>query len=145
MQLTKHTDFAFRILLYLAAQPEGKLVNIQDVCEFYDISQSHISKIVMKLAKSGYISAFRGKGGGICLAVDPSTVNVAKIVEEFEPSLRLVNCTEPHCALDPVCKLKRVLRIAMGKLLEELRGYTLQDLLDDKTVQVLLLDEGVTA
>lgn len=140
MQLTKQTDFAFRILLYLAAQPADKLSNIQKICDYYQISQSHLSKIVMKLARLGYVVAYRGKGGGIAMAVDPAEINVADIVENFEPTLRLVNCKDPLCLIDPTCRLKHILHQSMTDFLDGLRRYQLSDLMDHETTALILKD-----
>ncbi len=67
MQLTKQTDFAFRILLYLGQLPEGELANIKVICAFYGISQKHIAKVVVKLTKFGYLSSVRGPLAGYSL------------------------------------------------------------------------------
>jgi Rrf2 family nitric oxide-sensitive transcriptional repressor len=41
MQLTLHTDYAFRVLLYLATQPAGHLVSTKDISRSYGISRHH--------------------------------------------------------------------------------------------------------
>jgi Rrf2 family nitric oxide-sensitive transcriptional repressor len=138
MHLTKHTDYAFRVLLYLASKPEGELAKIPQICEFYQLSQSHISKIVMKLVQAGYVSAFRGKGGGIRLAKVPDAINVGQVLAEFEPGMRLVNCREPYCALDPVCTLKGVLNEAAQEFVANLERYSLADLMNTETRKIVL-------
>ena len=61
MQLTKHTDYAFRVLIYLAMKPTDTLVTIQEIAEYFDISRDHMMKIVQKLANNGIIQSIRGK------------------------------------------------------------------------------------
>jgi len=67
MQLTKHTDYAFRILTFLAALDKEKLTTIQQLTEGFDISKSHTMKIVNKLVHQNWIKSVRGKNGGVQL------------------------------------------------------------------------------
>ncbi len=129
MQLTKQTDFAFRILLYLGRAPEDSMSNIRDICDYYGISQNHVAKVVVKLTKLGYISSLRGHGGGIRLLAKPEEINVGQVIRDFETSLQPVNCESPKCVLLPDCKLKSVLFSAMNDFLESTSRYTLADLL----------------
>lgn len=129
MQLTKQTDFAFRTLIYLAELPESELGHVKDVCDFYGISANHISKVVVKLVKLGYVEAQRGKGGGIKLGMDPKKISLARVVEDFETTLNPVNCIKPRCRIVNQCKLKGVLNDAMKVFLDTLREHSLADLL----------------
>lgn len=38
MQLTRYTDYALRILILLAVQPEGRLSSIEEVCSTFDFT-----------------------------------------------------------------------------------------------------------
>jgi len=133
MQLTKQTDFAFRTLLYLARQPAGERVHIQQICDYYDISPNHLAKVVVKLAHLGYIDTLRGKGGGIMLGPSALATSVLTIVDAFETTLEPVNCKQPKCCLMPDCRLKHALDEAMQAFLDVLGQYTLQDLVDKDT------------
>jgi Rrf2 family transcriptional regulator, nitric oxide-sensitive transcriptional repressor len=134
MQLTKQTDFAFRILIYLARMKEGEITQIQQVCDFYDISANHIAKVVVKLVRLGYITAYRGKGGGITLAKVPQAINLAEIVKAFETSLQPVNCEQPECRIVANCKLRGILYQAMQQFVEVLGSYTVADLVADPSL-----------
>lgn len=131
MQLTKQTDFAFRVLLYLGQVPAGELAHVGEICDFYEISHNHVAKVVVRLTKLGYIRSVRGHGGGIQLLAAPEEINVAQVIRDFETSLRPVNCEDPKCRLLPGCKLKTVLFDAMDEFLKSTAKYTLADLLPD--------------
>ncbi len=134
MQLTKQTDFAFRTLIYLARVPEGELTHIQQICDYYNIPKNHVSKLIVKLAKFRWITAIRGKGGGIALAVPPNEINLAEVVKAIEPNLQPVNCHEPLCRIVEHCRLKDVLAKAMASFLDELSLFTLRDIMLDEPV-----------
>jgi len=70
MRLTRYTDYAMRVLIYLAARP-GQLCSIREIARAYGVSQSHLMKVVNDLVNAGYLTSARGRFGGIRLARDP--------------------------------------------------------------------------
>ena len=64
MRLTSFTDYSLRVLMYLAVKPE-QLATIPEIAKAYAISENHLMKVVHQLAKSGFVTSVRGKGGGI--------------------------------------------------------------------------------
>jgi len=82
MRLTRYTDYAMRVLLYLGAQPE-KVCSIGEIARAYGISQNHLMKVAHELGKAGYVEGVRGRSGGIRLA-QPSTDTHVVLV--FVPS-----------------------------------------------------------
>jgi len=130
MQLTRQTDYAIRILMYLAALPTDELAQIQQVCDYFDIPRNHASKIVVKLVKLGYIQTYRGKQGGIALGKPAARINLRDVIEALEPTLNPVNCQQPtKCRLLPDCRLKRVLNDAVRQYLAVVNDYTLADVM----------------
>lgn len=127
MQLTLHTDYSLRVLMYLALE-SGRLATISDVANAYSISRNHLVKVVHALAGHGFINTYRGKGGGMQLARDPAEISVGAVVRRMEGTLEIIDCTGPACAILPGCLLKGVLDEARDAFLAVLDGYTLQDL-----------------
>ena len=128
MQLTKHTDYAFRVLIYLASLPEGQLSTVQEIAEKFDVSRSHIMKIVQKMAAAGLLHASRGQNGGIRLGQPKDTINLRSVIELMEATLSPVNCTDPMCRISRKCTLKTILFTAQRQFLEHVGQYTLADL-----------------
>ncbi len=138
MQLTKHTDYAFRALIYLATMPQdGSLTTIQKVVDEFDLSRNHMTKIVNKMVNHGWIRAVRGKQGGISLAVEADTINARTVVELMEQTLTPVNCLAPECSIAKVCKLRGVLANAQTAYLKELEQFTLADIINEPVTAVL--------
>ena len=67
MRLTRYTDYAVRVLMYLAVHPD-RLCSIGEIAGAYAISRNHLMKIVNVLANAGYVASERGRSGGIRLA-----------------------------------------------------------------------------
>ena len=127
LQLTYHTDYSLRVLMYLAIQPE-RLVNIREIAERYDISRHHLVKVVHNLARGGFIRSYRGKGGGIELAREAGQINIGQVVRYTEGPFRPVECFDAErnrCVITAVCDLALVLQEACDNFLATLDKYSL--------------------
>jgi len=128
MQLTRHTDYALRVLMYLGLHP-GELVTISEISAAYGISRNHLMKVVHEMANAGFILTYRGKAGGMQLAGEPATINVGEVIRRMEGNLEIINCLEPRCPIQTSCLLKGVLDDARNAFLAVLDQHTLADLL----------------
>lgn len=132
MRLTTMTDYALRLLMYVAHQP-GRLCTIAEIADAYDISQAHLMKITHQLGLAGFIETVRGKGGGMRLAAAPSAINLGAVVRAVEPDFALVECfgAGNRCSLTSYCRLAGVLGGALASFLAHLDRHTLADLVPD--------------
>lgn len=129
MRLTYQTDYALRLLMYLAVQGERRS-SIHEIATQYAISENHLMKVTQRLAALGYVDALRGRGGGLKLAGKAEEIRVGAIVREMEPDLAIVEClgSENTCTITPACALRHVLDEARESFLAVLDGYTLKQL-----------------
>lgn len=141
MQITQHTDYAFRVLLYAASNPD-RLVNISRIAKDYDISKTHLMKVVPALVKAGCILSVRGANGGLKLADAPEKINVGYVFRQLE-SMQLVECFRDNnrCYITPACRLSSVFDGAQRAFLHYLDSYTLADLLNHKLIGMLQMAE----
>ncbi|MBE3568960.1 MAG: Rrf2 family transcriptional regulator [Bacillales bacterium] len=134
MRLTLYTDYALRVLIYLAAKESDELSSIREISEIYGISKNHLMKIIYQLGKMGIVETIRGRNGGIRLAMKPKDINIGEVVRQTEEDFRLVECFDPKnnfCVISPVCGLKPILNHALAAYLAVLDQYTLADLVAD--------------
>ena len=129
MRLTRYTDFAMRVLLYLGQHPD-KLCSIAEVARAYGVSQNHLMKIVSDLVSAGYVESVRGRSGGIRLGRPPAEINVGALVRHTEDDFDLVGCGA--CIISPACGLRDVLGEALSAFMAVLDRYTLADVLARK-------------
>jgi len=129
MRLTRFTDYALRVLLYLGARPD-RLCSIAEIAAAYGISQNHLMKVVSDLGQAGLVASTRGRTGGIRLARPAAEINVGSVVRRTEAGTDLADCG--HCVIAPACGLTGVLAEALAAFLTVLDGYTLADLLTRK-------------
>ena len=84
MRLTTMTDYALRLLMYVAQRPE-RLCTIAAVAQAYGISEAHLMKVTHQLGLQGWRETVRGKGGGMRLVHPASTIYLGAVVRGVEP------------------------------------------------------------
>lgn len=130
MRLTQLTDYAMRLLIYLAQHPE-RLCTIAEVAGSYEISEAHMMKVTHQLGQAGWIATTRGKGGGIRLAHEPKDIPLGAVVRSMEPDFFIVECfsTGNSCMLTGSCRLTGIMDGALRSFMQYLDDHTLADIL----------------
>ena len=139
MRLTRYTDYAMRVLLYLAARPD-RLCSISEIAGAYGISQNHLMKVVSDLVGAGYLESVRGRSGGVRLARPPAEINIGAVVRHTEDGFDLVDCGS--CIIAPACGLTGALAQALSAFMKVLDGYTLENLTSRRLDLAGLFDGG---
>jgi Rrf2 family transcriptional regulator, nitric oxide-sensitive transcriptional repressor len=134
LQLTAHSDYALRVLIFLGNNPNRR-ITIDELTEFFAISRNHLVKVVHRLGQNGFITATRGKGGGLSLSKPPSQISIGQVVRAMESHFHIVECFNPGknnvCRLTPACRLKGFLGTALEQFLVSLDQKSLFDVLND--------------
>ncbi|HTO39532.1 MAG TPA: Rrf2 family transcriptional regulator [Rhizomicrobium sp.] len=133
MRLTLHTDYALRLLMLLALEPD-ELHTIEEVARRYNVSRNHLMKVAQTIAQQGFIESLRGRGGGLRLARPPRRINLGAVVRSTEDSMALVECFDRErnqCLVSPVCGLRGPLEEALAAFMAVLNKYTLADLISN--------------
>ncbi|HPE29554.1 MAG TPA: Rrf2 family transcriptional regulator [Parvularculaceae bacterium] len=141
MRLTVYSDYALRVLMYLAINRET-LSTIQEIADHYGISKNHLMKVTYELGLAGYIDTVRGRGGGVRLAQSPDQIGIGDVIRLTEEDFRLVECFDPdtnQCVISGRCKLARILDEALNSYLKTLDRYTLADLAAERGLKRRLM------
>lgn len=134
MHLTRHTDYALRVLMYLGASTD-RLASVAEIASYYDISRHHLVKVVQGLTEHSFVTTVRGKHGGMQLARDAGNISVGDVVRHMENHFNIVECFDDAadaCPLDGVCRLKSMINRAVINFLNELDEISLDDMLKPK-------------
>lgn len=131
MQLTRHTDYALRVLMY-AAIHGGERLTITEVAEAFTVSRNHLVKVVNALGRQGYLETLRGKNGGIRLGLAPEAIGVGAVVRSMEEQLEIIDCAGTGCPILAPCRLRSVLGEAFDAFMAVLDRYTLADLVTNR-------------
>jgi len=130
MKLTLFSDYSLRILMFAALRGETKF-SVKEVAGAYGLSKHHTAKAVNFLTRGGYLTARRGRNGGIRLGRPPREIGIGRLVRQTEGGLPLIECFDPatnSCPLIHACLLKGALFKAKAAFFDALDEYTLADL-----------------
>jgi len=140
MHITQHTDYALRVLMFLAAN-EHRRPTIKEISDTFGISRNHLMKVVNALIREGFVQGMRGRGGGLRLAQPPAQIRIGTVVRVMEPGMNLVECfgTGGECLLQPGCRLTGVLSRALEAFMAQLDASTLADIVGPRQHQVMFV------
>jgi Rrf2 family transcriptional regulator, nitric oxide-sensitive transcriptional repressor len=126
MQLTKFSDYALRVLMY-AHGAGDRHVTIEEMAAAYRISRAHLMKVVNSLTRAGYLTALRGRSGGLVLGRPAEDIRLGEVVRATEPAFAIVECfsTNNQCVVTGCCRLAGVLDQALTAFLTVLDQHTL--------------------
>ena len=136
MRLSRYTDYALRVLIYLAAR-EDRLCSIGGIAQAYGISRNHLMKVVSDLGRAGFVTTVRGRGGGLRLSRPPAEINIGAVVRHTEEGFDLVDCGS--CRIAPACGLTGLLGEALAAFLQVLDQRSLADIVRNKAALAELL------
>lgn len=134
MHLTRFTDIGLRVLIYLTRGGERHPpVTVAEIAAQFDIPVNHLVKVAGRLARAGWVTATRGRNGGLRLAADPHTLKIGAVLRELEGEVELVDCAGTNCRLSANCQLRGALMVGLRAFYAALDGYTLAQITDGGT------------
>ena len=111
MQLTSTTDYAIRIVCYLAAQRQ--MISTSELSQKLSVPSSYIPKITKKLKQAGIIKACEGINGGYQIAKQPENISLRDVISCTESTMAISRCLEKGggCSRNYIdcCKVYQIL------------------------------------
>ena len=111
MQLTSTTDYAIRIVCYLAAQRQ--MISTSELSQKLSVPYSYIPKITKKLKQAGIIKACEGIKGGYQIAKQPENISLRDVISCTESTMAISRCLEKEggCSKNYIacCKVHQIL------------------------------------
>lgn len=130
MRLTAFSDYSVRVLIYLAAAPEGRST-IADIARAFGVSRHHLVKVVQRLGREGLLRNTRGRNGGVRLARPADQINVGHVLRRAERGDMPAECFDRKtntCPLAGGCGLQGILGEAVEQFYATLGRYSVADL-----------------
>lgn len=144
MRITLHSDYALRMLIYLAVHPDQP-ITVGEIATSYGISRNHLLKVALNLSKGGFVETTRGRSGGLRLARPAAEITVGAVVRHLEEDFAIVECLKNGggaCTISPVCLMKGVFREALSAFISVLDRHTIGEMTRDTGALIALFGIG---
>lgn len=131
MRLNASTDYAIRLILYLAK--ESKIVSSSKLSSSIGVSPRYLLQIGSKLRKAGVVDAVHGATGGYKLIMSPSDITLYDIVAIMEKG-SVGTGVNPACETQPFRfpLLKTAYQYTNDVLARILKSITVESLLTQR-------------
>ncbi len=132
MKLTQESDYAIKIVLYLAKLDKGEIANAREISDSENMSMKFALKILRRLCKVKLVESFRGIKGGYKLKKSADNINLKQVVEAIQGELFISTSlkntsSNKKIELDPVNLLLYSVQEDMKKKLSDTSFKSLRD------------------
>ena len=126
LAITRHTDYAARLVLHLAALGDDAQVPIREIAKARFLPVPFVRRIVGKLVTAGIVTTVCGSSGGIRLGRPAAKISLLEIVEAMEGAIALNRCVHDAtgCPLAAKCPVKCVWRTVNNSFRESLASVS---------------------
>lgn len=133
VNLTEAASIGFHSMIIIAQQGRDGQINVNHLAERTGSSRFHISKMMQKLVKDGFLGSHRGPAGGFFLAKEPEDVTLLDIYETIEGKLEVTKCpiNRPVCPFN-ACIFEGVTIKMTRDFRDFIRDHTLAYYLEKK-------------
>jgi len=104
MQLSNTSQYAIRMLAYMADHKDTSLINATELSEALQIPYKFLTKIMTELVKTDFITSIRGREGGYTLNREASDIKVDDILKVFHDSIQDEQCVLGIGFCNGMCK-----------------------------------------
>ena len=104
MVLSNSSQYAIRILAYMADQKDSALINATELAEILYIPYKFLTKIMTELVKVDLVESIRGREGGFKLKKKSSDIMVGDILDVFNDSIKDEQCVLGIGFCNGLCK-----------------------------------------
>jgi len=132
VQLTRRGDYAVRLALTLAREPDRQLTGAE-LASATAVPAAFLPQVIGDLVRAGLVANRRGRHGGYRLARSPSEMSLLAIVEAVEGDGRRTTCVlrGGPCRRDGACDVHDAFYRAQEALFGTLDGVSLADVVRD--------------
>jgi len=129
MKLTNTSEYALRILTYMAKEPQ-KLYSAKSLVEKLKISDKYLRRLMTTLSKRGFIYSIQGRDGGYSFKMQPAEIRLADVIDAVEGMDTYTGCVLgfEECSCENPCIMHSTWVKVREEFLEVFVNKTLADL-----------------
>ena len=133
LKLTKKADYGLIALKDLTVR-HPQSASAKDIADRYGVPLPLLSKILQKLARTGFLTSVQGTNGGYRLARDPAEISAFEIIRAIDGPIFLTACFTEHggCEHSVKCNVRDPLRRVHEGIVQLLSSIKLTDIAKDE-------------
>ena len=135
MKLSTRGKYGLNAMVYLASKAQDGPQPLRAIAQSNLLPDQYLEQLLGSLRKAGLVATVRGAQGGYQLALDPSQITVANVLDATEGPLNLSDCTsdgDPCCPFSENCCTRPLLEYLTNSINNLLHSITLQDMITTK-------------
>lgn len=138
MQFALKTDYAIRLLIYLAAEGNtDRLISASEISGQLKISEPYLRKVIKELKYAGTIVSYEGSKGGYRLAKKPKDISFWDVILTMENTSKLSRCLEEDAFCNgyaqDICSVRKFYWKVQQEIEESMSHMTIEDMLLGQT------------
>ncbi|MFA5417197.1 MAG: Rrf2 family transcriptional regulator [Bacteroidales bacterium] len=138
VNITEAVSIALHSMV-LVAKAKSSQMNASIISEITGSSKFHVSKVLQKLVKDGFLSSQRGPAGGFLLETSPENITLLQIFEAIEGKIVISKCPLNKVCPFGDCIFEDLTMIMTRQFRDYLQIHTLADYIDSKKSRIPLL------
>ena len=128
LKLTKKADYGLISLKHLAVKNGS--ASAKEIADAYGIPLPLLSKVLQKLARSGFLQSEHGTNGGYRLRRSAANITTLEVIKAIDGPIFLTSCFTEHneCGLTDRCNVREPLRKLHEGIQQLLSGISISDM-----------------
>jgi Rrf2 family protein len=91
LKISEAASLAMHTMALLAHEPD-RIHSVKGIAESLNVSRNHLSKVLQRLAKAGFVESTRGPKGGFVLSLPAREIALLDVYESIEGKLTVNEC-----------------------------------------------------
>lgn len=129
IKISEAASIALHAMIELAKK-QDKLLSVKEIAVTLDVSANHLSKVLQRLNKAGFIDSIKGFNGGFRLAGKAEDINFLQIYELFDGKVKDTKCILAKKECDEKCIFGDLVSSITSQVKERFENTKLSDFIE---------------
>lgn len=92
LRISEAANLGIHALVYLALERDCSPCSAGAIAKGLEVSESHLAKVMQRLAAAGMVSSTRGARGGFTIITDPDRTSLLQVLEAIDGPILSSGC-----------------------------------------------------
>lgn len=128
-KISESAAIALHSMIYIANR-ENEIIPLKEIAEKFNISEHHLSKVLQRLTKEGFIKSVKGPKGGFSIISEYKNISFLEVYEMMEGKIKRQTClfnSNPNCC--EKCIMNNLIDEMNEKLVDFMKNRKITDVL----------------